>query len=479
MDLQQLSSVLRVRWKFIVVTLLLGSLVSVAFAVSKPPTYESTGRVFIAAPNDSQADAFPTLIITQRAKTYADLAKDPTLLQEVLDRTQVDLSLVELRNRIAASVVVDTQILRITATGASPEEAKLLTDGVVQQLLALVRRLERPTGDNEAAIVARAAGPSSINQTPIGVRLWLTITLGVLLSALVAFMGAVLRDRLDLTVKSRADVETVTGAPVIAALPRDPSVARDQRSKVSPGSPLSEAFRMLRANLRFADLDASGQMILVTSALPDEGKTLTAVNLAQSIAATGRSVLLIDCDFRSPNVAANLGIENAVGMLSVLLDRVELGDAIQVHDSGLDILATGPTPPNPAEVLETDAVSNLLSLVRESYAVIVIDAPPMLPVADASTLIRHIDGVLLLARYGRTRKEALRLAAERIEGHRGRLFGVVLNGVPRRGEDGYGYGYGYGETPERPQDAGQRPAGGRRRRAGDDRRASRDPSMLR
>ena len=109
---------------------------------------------------------------------------------------------------------------------------------------------------------------------------------------------------------------------MISALPLDAAVARDPRSKVHPGSPLAEAFRVLRANLRFADLDASGQMILVTSALPNEGKTLTAVNLAQSIAATGRSVLLIDCDFRSPNVAANLGLENAVGMLSVLLDHV-------------------------------------------------------------------------------------------------------------------------------------------------------------
>ena len=470
MDLQQLFRVLRVRWKFIVVTLLLGSLVSLGFAMSKSPTYESTGRVFIVAPNGSQADAFPTLIITQRAKTYADLAKDPTLLQEVLDRTQADLSIAELRERITASVVIDTQILRITATGASPEEAKLLTDAVVQQLLALVRRLERPTGNDEAAIVARAAGPSSIELTPIGVRLWLTITLGVLLSVLVGFMGAVLRDRLDVTVKSRADGEDVTGAPVISALPLDSAVARDQRSKVHPGSPLAEAFRVLRANLRFADLDASGQMILVTSALPDEGKTLTAVNLAQSIAATGRSVLLIDCDFRSPNVAADLGLENAVGMLSVLLNHVELTGAIQAHSSGLDVLGTGPTPPNPAEVLETDAVSNLLSIVRESYDVVVIDAPPILPVADASTLIRHIDGVLLLARYGRTRKEALRLASERIEGHGGRLYGVVVNGVPRRGEAeyGYGYGYGYGESFERGEVTGQRSVGGRRRRVGHD-----------
>ena len=110
---------------------------------------------------------------------------------------------------------------------------------------------------------------------------------------------------------------------------------------------MAEAFRVLRANLRFANLDGNGQMILVTSALPNEGKTLTAVNLAQSLAATGQTVLLIDCDLRSPNVASNLGLENGVGMLSVLLNQVPLGEAIQADVSGLDVLPTGPAPPEP------------------------------------------------------------------------------------------------------------------------------------
>lgn len=481
MDLQRFISVLRVRWKFVVVTLLLGSLASVALVLTKAPTYESTGRIFIVAPNDSEGNAFSTLLITQRASSYADLAKDPTLLQKVRDRTQMDVSIVELSDRITASVVIDTQILRITATGASPEEARLLTDAVVQQLLELVRRLERPTDDREATIVARAAGKSSLDQSPVGARPWLSVTLGILLSALVGVMGAALRDMLDLTVKSRADAEAATDAPVISALPFDSDVTRDQRSEVHQGSPLAEAFRVLRANLKFADLDANGQMILVTSALPDEGKTLTAVNLAQSLVATGRSVLLLDCDFRSPKVAVNLGLENSVGMLSVLLGQVSLSDAIQLHSSGLDVLGTGPRPPNPAEVLETDAVSTLLSKARAAYDIVVIDAPPILPVADATTLIRHVDGLLLLARYGRTRKEALRLASERIEQHGGRLYGVVLNGIPRRGVDGYGYGYGYGygEVFERGEVRGQRPAGGKRRLVGDDLKDSREKNMVR
>jgi receptor protein-tyrosine kinase len=466
MDLQQFIKTLRVRWKFIVVTLLLGTMLSAGFAMSKSPTYESTGRIFIVVPNDIAGNGFSTLLVTQRASSYADLAKDPTLLQKVLARSGLNISLTELSSRIRASVVVDTQIVRITATGESPEEAKSLADVEVQQLLALVKDLERPADEDAApAVVARAAGEPSLNLTTTGPPLWLSIFLGFVLSGLIGVMGAVLRDRLDLTVKTRRDVEDEAGAPVVSALPLDSAVAKDRRSTVQPDSSLAEGFRVLRANLRFADLDASRQMILVTSALANEGKTLTAVNLAQSLAATGQSVLLIDCDLRSPSVAADLGLENAVGMLSVLLGHVTLTGAIQAHSSGLDVLPTGPRPPNPSEVLATDAVANLLNEAREAYDVIVIDAPPILPVADTSPLISHVDGVLLLARFGRTKKDVLRLAADRIEGLGGRLYGVVLNGIPRRGGDeyGYGYGYGYGGRFDRPETPTQRSGGGRRR----------------
>lgn len=474
MDLHQFNRVLRVRWKFIAMTLLLGSLASGALALSKAPAYESTGRVFIVTPSGTGSAAFPTLLVTQRAKSYADLAKDPTLLQRVLARTGLAVSVPELGKRITASVLVETQIVKITATGPTPDEAKELADAEVQELLLLVKDLERPTDKAPAAVVARAAGEPTLELTPVGPPTWLTVALGIILSGLVGLMGAFLRDRLDLTVKARADAEDITGTAVVSALPLDSSVSKGRRSNVRPNSPLAEAFRVLRANLRFADLDARGQMFLVTSPLANEGKTLTAINLAQSLAGTGKSVLLIDCDLRNPSVAPDLGLENSVGMLSVLLGHVTLSGAIQGHSSGLDFLATGPIPPNPAEVLETDAVSNLLDTVRETYDMIVIDAPPILPVADTATLIRHVDGVLLLARFGQTRKDVLRLAAERVEGLGGRLYGVVLNGIPRRGggEYGYGYGdgygYGYGKGFERTKITDQISARGNRRRVGDD-----------
>ncbi len=474
MDLQQFIGVLRARWKFIVVTLLLGTLLSAAFAMTRPAVYASTGRVFIAVPDDSPAasDFLSTYLVSQRTASYSELAKDPVLLQKVIDRTGLQVSRSEVASRISTNVVASTQIVEVKATGPTPEEARDLADAEMVELIALVNDFEKPTSDKPAAVVAKSTGAPLLDTVPVGIPMLIMIGIGIILSLIAGIVGALIRDILDITIKSRQDVEQTIGLPVISALPLDRDVAKDSQSVVAPGSPLAEAFRVLRANLRFADLDSNGQMFLVTSALPNEGKTLTAINLAQSLAATGQSVLLIDCDLRSPSVATNLGLENAVGMLSVLLGQVSLSDAVQAHSSGLDVLPTGPRPPNPSEVLETNAVANLLGVVREAYDVIVIDAPPLLPVADTSTLIRHVDGVLLLARHGRTRKDVLRLATDRITGLGGRLYGVVLNGIPRRGGGGYGYGYGYGygQTFERPDLAAQHSAqqGGARRRVDDD-----------
>ena len=146
MDLQQLIRVLRVRWKFIVVTLVLGSVLSAAFALTRTPSYESTGRIFIVAPNGSSGDAFPTLLVTQRASSYADLAKDPALLQKVLNRIERPIPLSELASRLSVSVVVDTQIVQVTATGDTPQEAKDIADATVAQLLSLVRHARAPDG---------------------------------------------------------------------------------------------------------------------------------------------------------------------------------------------------------------------------------------------------------------------------------------------------------------------------------------------
>ena len=443
-DLRQFLGALRSRWKFSVTTFLIGAIATVALVLSAAPQYGSSVKLFISTPTGGSAEYAASFIVTQRVASYADLATDPSVMQQVIDRLGLDMSYEDLQGRTEATVIASTQTVQIDVTAETPELAQQIAQAESEALVDLVERLEKPSDDDEQpAIAARVAGEPSISDVPVAPNIPLNIGIGLLLSLFVAIVGALLKDLFDRTVKSRQDVEQITGSVVMAALPYDPKVKNEPLSAESGGT-LAEAFRVLRTNLQFANLDAERQAILVSSAVPDEGKTLVATNLALSMAQGGRSVLLIDADMRNPNVADLLGLENSVGIVTVLVGRSSAEDATQAHASGISFMGTGPMPPNPAEVLDTQAMRDLLAQVRKEYDAVVIDAPPMLPVADASILMTEVDGALLLVRHGSTTREQLRLAVKRIETVGGRLFGTVLNRTPRRSGDVYGYGHGYG-----------------------------------
>jgi capsular exopolysaccharide synthesis family protein len=453
-DLRQFLAILRARWKFIVGTFLVGIFLTIALLLQLSPSYSSSTRLFVSAPSGQVDPSSTTLFAAQRVASYADLATDPTVLDRVIDRLGLSISRSELAGDIKATVVPSTLILQLDVTASSPQLAQQIAAAEADEVITLIKSLEKPTSSATAPVIeARVAGAASFNPKAVSPNIVLDLIVGILLSLFVGVAGAVLRDLLDTTVKTREDVERATGAAVMATLPFDPSVKKQPLPSEdgNANGSLSEALRVLRTNLQFANLDALRQMIVVSSALADEGKTLVATNLAISMAKGGRSVLLIDADMRNPGVADLLSLENSVGVITVLIGRATIEQATQVHSSGIRFLGTGPRPPNPAEVLDTQAMRDLLANLRTQYDVIIIDAPPMLPVADASILATEVDGTLLLARYGSTAHEHLRLAVARVEAVGGRLFGTVLNRTPRRasGADGYGYyGYGYGPAFE-------------------------------
>ena len=204
----------------------------------------------------------------------------------------------------------------------------------------------------------------------------------------------------------------------------------------------------------------------MSSSVPQEGKTTTAVNLALTLAQAGQRVLLVEADLRRPRVGAVLGMDSAIGLTTVLVGRVPLLDALQDYrETGLTVLASGATPPNPAELLQSHAMGEVLYDLRQKFEVVIIDAPPLLPVTDAALLGSQADGVLLVVRHGKTTREQLGLAAERLAAVGARTIGVVMNMVPVRRLQGYGYGYGYGYAPEQVVETKTKRGGGGRRRA--------------
>lgn len=471
MDLRQFLGILRARWRFIVLTLLLGALITVGLIFVTPKTYQSKASIFVSTPSTGVIDSYQgSLTAQQRAESYAQLAKDADVLQEVSSRLP-SVSVADLNKQVTLSVAQRTLLILVDAKANSPELAQQIATVMSDEIISMVKRIETPADSQiPAPIIARLAGKASFNRTAVAPNIPLNAVTGLVLSLLVGVAGAILRDLFDTSIKSVDQVKTLTGSEPLASLPFDDEVKDHPLSSDLTHGALNEAFRVLRTNLMFANLDSKRHTILVTSSVPNEGKTFSATNLAISMAKSGRSVLLLDADMRNPSVANLLGLENSVGLITVLLGRSSVQEAIQEHSSGVSFLGTGPLPPNPAEVLDTSAMRNLVRQLSDAFDVVIIDAPPLLPVADSTILLTEVDGALLLVRHGETHREHLRQAVNRIEAVNGRMLGTILNCAPQTaayGYYGYGYGYGYGTT------YGNEPTPGRRGNADKGRRARR------
>jgi capsular exopolysaccharide synthesis family protein len=208
---------------------------------------------------------------------------------------------------------------------------------------------------------------------------------------------------------------------------------------------------VLRTNLSFIDVDQHAKALVVTSSVPGEGKSTVASNAAIAMAGAGQKVLLIDGDLRRPQVATLLGLEPTVGLTSVLIGASDLDESAQHHaPSGLDVLTAGLLPPNPAELLQSRAMHELLEAARARYDVTIIDAPPLLPVTDAAVMASLTDGAVLIVRHGKTKRDQLTGAVARLAAVGSAPLGLVLNMAPGRRSGSYGYGYGYGDGHEPP-----------------------------
>ncbi|NLL87967.1 MAG: CpsD/CapB family tyrosine-protein kinase [Firmicutes bacterium] len=205
----------------------------------------------------------------------------------------------------------------------------------------------------------------------------------------------------------------------------------------------SEAFRTLRTNLQFASLNEELVTISFTSTGPNEGKSVISSNLAVSIAQTGTKVILMDCDLRKPAVHRIFGLRNTVGLTTVLTGEASLESALQdTRCKNLQVLTAGPIPPNPAELLQSKAMEKTISEIRHFADKVLIDAPPVLPVADAMILASYVDGIVFVVGAQLAPKDMARRAKEQLESTNTRILGVVLNKVKYdRGSEHYYYYY--------------------------------------
>lgn len=261
---------------------------------------------------------------------------------------------------------------------------------------------------------------------------------GLILGLIIGIAYAFLREFIDNTIKSEQDIERLTTIPLYGVIPRLKEKKGD--------SSFQEAYRSLRTNLEFLRGDKPSQTILVTSAVSGEGKTTVASNLAIILSKSEKKVLLIDLDMRQATLHKIFDLKNETGV-SILLSKKENLSSVLQHTryEGLSIITSGPTPPNPSELIMSDYAKDVMSKLREQYDYIIIDTPPMGLVSDASILMHRADVSLLVTRYSYTKKEFIKSLDKMIRKHQIDHTGIILNDIDFGKSYGYGYGQKYGE----------------------------------
>jgi capsular exopolysaccharide synthesis family protein len=453
-DFKQFLQVLRRRWITIVALVAIALGVAALVNWQTTPQYESKSRIFISVDLETSADAQGAAFFTvARVQSYADLADSSDLMNQVIGELGLPMTPSELANNIQAEVVQDTTIIDLTVHDEDPTQAQAIARIHSQRLTEFLSDLESPKDSSQSGIVARITDSASFNGSPVSPRTWLNFAIAAMIGLLLGIGAATARHILDRTVSSQEHVREVTAKPVLASIGYDNTIKKSPLlTDLGSFAPRTEAFRVLRTNLQFLDLDRQPRCLVISSSLQGEGKTMTSTNLAIALAQTGRRTLLIDGDLRRPRVAGRLNLDAAVGLTTVLVGNTDVADAVQVHEpSGLHFLASGAKPPNPTEILQSRVTHDLIRGLCDSYDTVIIDAPPLLPVADASVLSTIADGVILVVQHGKTTRDAVADAIARLEQVGGRLFGIAVNMIPKRATGGYYYYYEETSRPSRKQ----------------------------
>lgn len=426
----------------IVLLALLGAVVAFGVSSRTVPTYESTTSLFFTLNFGNTASdlAQGSTYTSSQMTSFGSLVTSAIVLDPVIDKLNLDMDARELARQVSVSTPRDTVVMRITVTSADPQRAADLANAIAEQEKLVVAELAPRNSAGSPTVnvtMIHPAVPANFQSAP---NKKLDTLLGGVIGLLVGIGLVLLRDLLETKVRSPEVLAEVTDHAFLGTLRRRPKDVEQFVMMHQPSSPAAEDFRKLRTNLRFTTGPKRPLVLLVTGSNEGEGKTSTACNLAVALAESGDRVLLLDGDLRRPAVDRVTQLPGAVGLSDVLVGDAEFSEAVQsLGNTGVDVLTAGALPPDAGRLASSPEIGAVLQRARQEYDVIVIDTAPVLAVADATAMATHSDGVLLVARATKVKKQALRKALESLETAGNRLFGIVLNDVKAATQDYHSY----------------------------------------
>jgi Mrp family chromosome partitioning ATPase/capsular polysaccharide biosynthesis protein len=503
--------VLRRRKWIVLVCVVLVPAAALFFSLRQPAQYEASADVLLSRQNLGNLLTGTSDLTFGNASnltaTQSELAHTPDVARAALALAKTsDLTADELLGSSTVSAKGTTDILEFRVTDGDPRRAELLATSFAEAYVTYrealdTRALAKARSDvtatleqlraqgrdgsglftsleekeqqlqtlltlqtSQANVTRRADQATQVAPTPARNAI-LGLALGLVLGVGLAFAI----DALDTRVRSAGEIGERLGLPLLARIPPPPrGFAKDHRLVMlaQPTGPNAEAFRMLRTNLEFARLERDDvRVILVTSAVEEEGKSTTAANLALAEARAGRRVALVDLDLRQPHVDRYFGMLHAQGITEVALGNAELAGALRRIDLAtgaaesngrplrtdgaadgelglLDVLSAGPLPPDPGEFVGTRRLAEILTRLGAAYDLVIVDTPPLLRVGDTMTLSAHADGMLVVTRLNVVRRPMLAELRRQLDTAPAPKLGYIVTGSG--GGDSVGYGYGYG-----------------------------------
>ena len=440
------------RWAWLIILCpLIGALAAGLLSLQLAKVYEAQVSLIVRPAQPLSFDVgVQALTADQILRTYAGWMTKRPVLEKVISDQNLQTDPLTLSRQITVTPEPNTTILDVAVRDTDPARAMNTANTLVQDFIAQVKQVQQtevttPTASSKDNLVV--VSPAVLPTRAVFPRPLLFIGLGVLGGLIIGLGLAFLLDYLDQSVRSDDVLRERTGLVPLGHISFVPA-KQDRRGELvtlAGDSPVVEAYKALRTNLLFSSVDREVKTIVITSAVPNEGKSRTAANLAVVLALAGHPTLLVDADFRRPSQHRIFGRVRNLGLSNLIVQDMPEAALLVADDQVKDlvVLASGPTPPNPSELLGSGQMKALLARFRKGFEYVVIDTPPVNAVTDASVLAATADGAILVVDTNKATYPAVHHAKEALERVGATVLGTVMNKMKSAGGTYYYYNYGY------------------------------------
>lgn len=440
-----------------------------AYVFCVPPTYSATTQV-IATYNASQDENSEDITrqstggtyVSNQIKSYPALATTEAVLKPVIADLKLDLTVKELSSQLTVTNPDSTAFVNITAKAGDAQRSADIANAVAESLRSVVEDKLYVSGSVspiKLTIVQTAAVP----QSPSSPKKGLYLSIGVVLGIVIGIFAALLKELLSTKVEEASDVRGIVKASALGSVPKNDVLAGTRPVIIAePNGLVAEEYRRIRTNIKFLQADkvpGRGQLLVISSTSPSEGKTTTAINVAAVLAENGAKVLLIDADLRHPSVAHHLGIEGNVGLAHVLSGQMTPVDVVQSYwKPNLHILPAGKRPANASLLLNSDMMKMLVEQALTQYDYVLIDTAPLAVSNDGVVFGDWAKGVVLVTANGICRKKELEESMDALRTAKVPVLGFVFNfaNPKKKHKDAYYYYYEDGSRRSAPRKIGRK-----------------------